>query len=408
MDLFAASSKIVNDPVFGLIGMPGGQAAGIVESPLFQRLRRIRQLGMTHYVYPGAEHTRLQHTLGCAHLMRLALETLRSKGVDVTPAEAEACQLAILLHDIGHAPFSHALERCLLEGVDHEAISAHVIAKLAREQGGALREAEQIFAGRHPKPFLHQLVSSQLDIDRLDYLRRDSFFTGVVEGVVSTERLIRMLNVAGDSLVVDQKGVYSVEKFLVARRLMYWQVYLHKTVIGVERTLRAALARAKELRRAGAAVPAPPALDPFLGDPLPLDDDTLALYAQTDDDEVMSALKLWARHPDPALSLLAGSVAGRRVFRVRVQSAPFDPAEVAALRRRAERRFGVDDAQARHLVATDTLSNSAYKPADEEIKILGKDGSVRSILEASDMFDHEVMSKTVLKHYLCYPKEIDS
>jgi hypothetical protein len=407
MALYTISNKIINDPVYGLIPIPGGVAFEIVNHPWFQRLSRIRQLGLTHYVYPGAIHTRFQHTLGCVYLMQQALDVLESKGVDITPNEAESAVLAILMHDIGHGPFSHALENLLVTDMCHEDISILALNELNGQFDGALETAGKIFNNQYHKHFLHQLVSSQLDTDRLDYLNRDSFFTGVSEGVVSTDRIIKMLNVNNDRLVVDQKGIYSIEKFLIARRLMYWQVYLHKTVISAEQMLRNVITRAKELVTQGETLFSPPALGFFLNTIKKIDNQSFEHFAAIDDDDILSSIKVWGTHKDKVLSYLSQSLQNRKLFRIKFSNHPFDDENVKRLRVKACKKIGIDINDAHYLVYTDVLSNSAYRPLDEEILILMKTGEVQSILYASDMFNHDVMSKTVLKYYLCYPKEID-
>lgn len=407
MALYTISNKIVNDPVYGLIPIPGGVAFDIVNHPWFQRLRRIRQLGLTHYVYPGAIHTRFQHTLGCVYLMQQALDVLESKGVAITSSEAQGAVLAILLHDIGHGPFSHALENLLVTEMSHEDISILALNELNQQFDGALDLAGKIFNNQYHKHFLHQLVSSQLDTDRLDYLNRDSFFTGVSEGVVSTDRIIKMLNVSNDRLVVDQKGIYSIEKFLIARRLMYWQVYLHKTVISAEQMLRNVLTRARELVTQGETLFSPPALWFFLSDIKKIDNQSFENFAAIDDDDILSSMKVWGSHKDKVLSYLSQALQNRKLLRIKFSNHPFDDETVEKLRIKTSKKIGIDINDAHYLVYTDVLSNSAYRPLDEEILILMKTGEVQSILNASDMFNHDVMSKTVLKYYLCYPKEID-
>ncbi len=408
MALYKIANKIINDPVYGLIPMPGGVAFDIVNHSWFQRLRRIRQLGLTHFVYPGAIHSRLQHTLGCVYLMQQALDVLDAKDVPISPDEAEGAILAILLHDIGHGPFSHALENLLVEDMGHEDISQIAIKELNIHYNGALNIALEIFNNHYPKHFLHQMVSSQLDTDRLDYLNRDSFFTGVSEGVVSSDRIIKMLNVCNDNLVVDQKGLYSTEKFLIARRLMYWQVYLHKTVISAEQILKHIIERAKFLTQQGEKLFAPPALEFFLKGTRRKDIQSFDQFAAIDDDDILSSIKVWGTNNDKVLRYLCLSLQNRKLFRVKFSNQPFSEETLWRLQSQAASYFGIDPVDARFLVYSDTLSNSAYQPLDEEILILMKTGEVKSILDASDMFNHDVMSKTVLKYYLCYPKELDS
>ncbi len=408
MPRYTTSNKIINDPVYGLIPMPGGIAFDLVNHPWFQRLRHIRQLGLTHYVYPGALHTRFQHTLGSVYLMQLAIDVLESKYIDISPAEADGVILAILLHDIGHGPMSHALEGFLLPGCSHEEISLQIALALNQQLDDKLETAVEIFTNRYPKKFLHQLVSSQLDTDRLDYLIRDSFFTGVSEGVVSTDRIIKMLNVKDDNLVVDQKGIYSVEKFLIARRLMYWQVYLHKTVIAAEQMLRNVIRRARMLSLNGEHLFGSPALLSLLSVSGKPDSQILEYFLAIDDDDIMSALKAWANHSDFILSYLAQGIQQRKLFRVRLSNRPFNPQLVSQIKEMVANRLILSNQEVEFLVQTDVLSNSAYKPADDQILILTKNGTTVNLLDESDMFNHEVMSKPVLKYYLCYPKEFDN
>jgi hypothetical protein len=340
--------------------------------------------------------------------MQQALDVLYAKDVPLTSDEAEGAILAILLHDIGHGPFSHALEKLLVEDTSHEDISHIAIKELNVQYNGALDTALEIFNNQYPKHFLHQMVSSQLDTDRLDYLNRDSFFTGVSEGVVSSDRIIKMLNVCNDNLVVDQKGLYSIEKFLIARRLMYWQVYLHKTVISAEQILKHIIERAKFLSQQGEKLFAPPALEFFLKGAHRMDIQSFEQFAAIDDDDILSSIKVWSTSKDNVLGYLSQSLQNRKLFRVKFSNQPFSEETISQFRTKASMHFGIESGDAHFLVYSDTLSNSAYQPLDEEILILMKTGEVKSILDASDMFNHDVMSKAVLKYYLCYPKEIDS
>jgi len=408
MPLYPSSNKIINDPVYGLIPMPGGLAADVLNHPWFQRLRNIKQLGLTHYVYPGALHTRFQHTLGSVFLTQQAIDVLESKNVDITPHEAESVILAILLHDIGHGPMSHALEYVLVQGQSHEDISKLIFKALNQQFDGRLSTALDIFTNNYPKKFLHQLVSSQLDTDRLDYLIRDSFYTGVSEGVVSTDRIIKMLNVAEDRLVVDQKGIYSIEKFLIARRLMYWQVYLHKTVISAEQMLRNLIHRARFLIENHEHLFAPDPLIAILKQRDSLSQETLKHYLALDDNDLMSVIKVWSHHSDFILRFLSEGLQNRKLFRVKLSKRPFEPDLVEQIRQKVREEFSLSDTEVNYLVQTDVLSNSAYKPLDDQIMILRKNGEVANILDESDMFNHEVMSKPVLKHYLCFPKQFDN
>ncbi|MDR1866344.1 MAG: HD domain-containing protein [Bacteroidales bacterium] len=403
--------KIVNDPVYGFINIPSPILYDLMEHPCFQRLRRIRQLGLTCMVYPGANHTRFQHALGAMHLMEEAIKTLRAKGIDIDEQEAEAALIAILLHDVGHGPCSHALERVVIEHVPHETLSLLFMRQLNREFGGKLDMAIEIFQKRHPKKFLCRLVSGQLDVDRLDYLRRDSFFTGVTEGVIGSDRIIKMLHVHGDELVIEAKGVYSIEKFLLARRLMYWQVYLHKTVIAADRLLLSILQRAKQLIRSGEELPGMPALLFFLREFTPADlrlrtEETLAQYAMLDDADITVALKMWAAHGDAVLSRLSSNLLNRELFRIEIRNEPFDGSRIEDLRRQVALLYGYSEEEAAFFVCTGSLSNHAYNSSlPEESILVMQDGKPVDITEASDLENLFGMSKVTEKYFLCYPKE---
>lgn len=401
--------KIINDPVYGFIKIPFGIVFDLIAHPLFQRLRRIRQLGLTNYVYPGATHTRFQHAVGAMHLMGQAIEVIRSKGHEITTEEARAVTIAILLHDIGHGPFSHSLEHSLITGTTHEAISIMFMEQLNREHDGALELAIRIFRNEYPKRFLHQLVSSQLDMDRLDYLKRDSFFSGVTEGVIGSDRIIKMLNVVNDQLVVDEKGIYSIEKFLIARRLMYWQVYLHRTVVGSEQLLVMMLKRARDLALKGETPFATPALSFFLGHRHTQLDPTnrevyLEQFALLDDNDILSAAKVWCHHPDPVLSFLSDGLVNRTLFSVALDNEPFSDEQVFNLRKKVSDHLLIPAADAAYLVVSDSISNYAYSDLDDRISILGKNGETRDIAEASDMLNISVLSKNIRKYFLCYPR----
>jgi uncharacterized protein len=401
--------KIINDPVHGFITVSGGIVFDILDSAWFQRLRRIKQLGLTHLVYPGALHTRFHHALGAMHLMQEAIETLRSKGHTITPDEEEGALFAILLHDMGHGPFSHALEYTLVQGVSHEAISLFFMERLNEKHHGALDIAIEIFRGTYPKAFLHQLVSGQLDVDRLDYLKRDSFFTGVSEGVIGTERIIKMLDVVDDQLVIEQKGIYSVEKFLLARRLMYWQVYLHKTVLAAESMLIQILRRARELAGSGGELFATPPLSKFLKGEMDgkalADPEVLECFARLDDFDLITSVKTWAEHSDLVLSTLAKMLISRSLFRCELQHNPFSDQFIGDKKRAVMQKLACTNAEASFFVYRDITSNSAYTPDFGPIMILMKDGSVRSLSEVSDQLDISYHSQMVSKHYCCYPKE---
>lgn len=404
--------KIINDPVYGFISIPTELIFDLISHPYFQRLRYIKQLGMTHLVYPGALHTRFHHALGSMYLMDTAIETLRSKGHNISAEEEEAVTIAILLHDIGHGPFSHALENTIIDGIAHEDISSLLMNKLNARFEGKLTMAINIFNDTYPRRFLHQLVSSQLDMDRLDYLNRDSFFTGVSEGVISSERIIKMLNVKDDHVVVDEKGIYSIEKFLIARRLMYWQVYLHKTVIAGEEVLTKIFRRGRELISQGEELFATPALLHFLKNRISRDafmneDHHLETFACLDDTDIMASVKVWAYHPDLVLSELCKNLVQRSLFRVEITNECPDEAFVESLRHKAMHKYGVtyEDAAA-YFVFTTSIRNNAYNQGDGNIGILMKNGQVKDIAAASDNSNLMALAKTVKKYILCYNKEL--
>jgi uncharacterized protein len=408
--------KIVNDPVYGFVNIPYTILFDLIEHPYFQRLRRIQQLGLTNYVYPGANHTRFQHALGALHLMEQAIAVLRSKGQFITEEEAEAVMIAILLHDIGHGPFSHALESSIVP-VSHEHMSILFMIELNRQFNGQLTLAIEIFQNNYHKKFLNQLVSSQLDMDRLDYLRRDSFFTGVTEGTIGSDRIIKMLTVENDELVVEEKGIYSIEKFLVARRLMYWQVYLHKTVIAAENLLVNTLHRVKQLTGTGEQVFSTPYLGFFLHKDLDLlkylnaenaDDrkPLLDCFALLEDNDIMVSAKVWAEHPDRTLSILSQNLIRRKLYHVEVQHVPFHEDMIKSLCEKVSITLGIAPDQTMYFVFTGEIANNAYKTNDDRIKILLKNGNIVDITEASDMLDQNVLAKTVVKYFLCYPKGV--
>lgn len=403
--------KIINDPVYGFIKVPYDIIFDLIEHRYFQRLRRIRQLGMTHYVYPGANHTRFQHALGAMYLMGLAIDVIRSKGHEIRDNEAEAVTIAILLHDIGHGPFSHSLEHSLIKGISHEKVSLMFMEMLNKEYNGKLTTAIQIFQNRYPKQFLHQLVSSQLDMDRLDYLKRDSFFSGVTEGVIGSDRIIKMLNVFDDNLVVDQKGIYSIEKFLIARRLMYWQVYLHKTVISADQLLVRLLNRAQFLSSREEELFATPALSFFLKSTTKSFTKAnssifLEKFSELDDTDIMSAAKVWSAHPDTVLSLLCRGFVERQLFAIELEDEPFPSDRLENLRKNVATQLSISIEEAENLVISESISNYIYTDMDDRIKILRKSGELLDIAEASDMLNISLLSKTIRKYFLCYPKYI--
>lgn len=407
--------KIINDPVYGFINIPGDFIFDLIEHPWFQRLRNIRQLGLTSFVYPGAVHSRFQHCLGALHLMDLALRTLKSKGVEISPQEEEAAQVAILLHDAGHGPFSHALETSIITGISHEDLSLLMMKKLDEFYQGRLNLAIEIFKGTYHRKFLHELIAGQMDMDRLDYLRRDSFFTGVIEGSVGSDRIIRMLNVVDDTLVVDEKGIYSLEKFLIARRLMYWQVYMHKTVLSSENLLVKILRRAKELAGEGIDLYSTPALRFFLYNKIGPDDllrdgnFTPGLVASTftrlDDSDILVSAKYWADHSDKILSDLSVRLMKRDLLAIELQNEPFPKERVNRLKAMAADLKGIGKEMTDYYVFTNSISNLAYTPDAPEVRILLKSGGTAGISAVSDIFDHRFLSERITKYFLCYPKE---
>ena len=403
--------KIINDPVYGFVSIPSGFIFDLIQHPYFQRLRYIKQVSMTHMVYPGALHTRFQHVIGAMHLMQLAIDTLRSKDIQISAQEEEAALIAILLHDIGHGPFSHSLEHTLIEGVSHEVISSMLMDRLNEQFSGRLTLAITIFNDQYARRFLHQLVSGQLDTDRMDYLNRDSFFTGVSEGVISFDRIIKMLTVVNDELVVEAKGIYSVEKFLIARRLMYWQVYLHKTVIAAEQMLIKALKRAKELSNQGVILFATPALQHFLQNKVNAanfvaEKEHLYWFTKLDDTDILSALKSWVDHDDFILRTLCQRIMRRDLFRTELRSVDFDAAEIAWYKERACKQLNLTDDQVDYFVYYQAIHNSAYSTDKEPIRIVNNKGQLLEIAEASDLSNLEALSKKVIKYALTYPKEL--
>ena len=401
------ASKIINDPVFGFIKIPKGLLYNLVCHPVVQRLTRIRQLGLSSVVYPGAQHTRFQHSLGAFHLMSEAIRELTAKGNFIFDSEAEAVEAAILLHDVGHGPFSHVLEHTLVQGIAHEEISLLLMERINREMDGQLSLALRIFRDQYPKRFLHQLVSGQLDMDRLDYLRRDSFYTGVTEGNIGSARIIKMLDVRDDRLVVESKGIYSIENFLTARRLMYWQVYLHKTSVAYEQLLLNTLRRAKALAANGEDLFTSPALHFFLYNDIGRErfhtaPDCLENFLLLDDNDIWTALKVWTCHRDKVLATLSKGMVNRQLFKVEVSSRPFSKLREQELLLQISHALDIPEDDARYFLSTPDIETNMYNPADDSIDILYSDGSTRGIAEASDMFDIALLSRKVKKHYLCY------
>ncbi len=397
--------KIFNDPVYGFISIPYEIILDLVDHAWFQRLRRIRQLGMSHLVYPGALHTRFHHAMGAMYLMTRAIDVLKSKGHKISDEEAQGVIIAILLHDIGHGPFSHALEHTLVDGVHHEQLSLLFMKKLNKQFDGKLKTAIAIFNNTYPKKFLHQLVSSQLDMDRLDYLLRDSFFTGVSEGVVSSDRILKMLEVKNDALVIEEKGIYSIEKFIVARRLMYWQVYLHKTVVAAEVHLINILKRAKELARKNENLFCTPALRYFLYNKIGMIDfikseNTLSRFALLDDYDIMSAVKVWCNHSDKILSLLCQSFINRKLFKIKIGQTSISKNEKRKIENELISKLKIKKSDVHYFMVEQTVMNNAYNPASDHISILFKNGSTKDVTKASDNLNIEALARPVKKHVL--------
>ncbi|MGW8122395.1 HD domain-containing protein [Roseivirga echinicomitans] len=403
--------KIINDPVYGFITIRSELIFDIIDHPYFQRLRRIKQLGLTDLIYPGGHHTRFHHALGANHLMGATLENLRNKDVEISDAEFEGAMIAILLHDIGHGPFSHALEFSLLEDVPHEQISRMIISKLNKEFNGQLDLALEIFNGTYKKKFLSELVSSQLDIDRLDYLKRDSFFTGVSEGTIGADRIIKMLNVHEGRLVVEEKGIYSVENFLSARRLMYWQVYLHKASVSAEKMLVSIIKRARKLARKEKDLFYTPALGVFLKEQVGVErfatePAILEAFLQLDDYDIWGAIKVWVHHEDPILSKLCRMLLDRNLFKIVISSEPQTKEEIKVDEAKIAEAYQIDPKEVKYFYSYGKLTNNAYMASDQEILILSKSGEVRGVTEAADLPNIKAMSKIVRKYYRCWPKDI--
>ncbi|MEO9256835.1 MAG: HD domain-containing protein [Crocinitomicaceae bacterium] len=402
--------KIVNDPVYGFISIPNETIFDIIQHPYFQRLRRIKQLGLTHLVYPGALHTRFQHALGAMSLMDKAITSLKRKGVEITNEEENAVLIAILLHDIGHGPFSHTLEHSIISGISHEEISVAFMERFKLIFGDVIQGALEVFKGNYHKPFLHQLVSSQLDMDRMDYLNRDSYFTGVSEGAIGSDRIIEMLNVRDGNLVVEEKGIYSVEKFITSRRLMYWQVYMHKTVVSAELMMINALKRAKELIQGGETLFATPALSYFLNHTVSKeqflkDPEVLDCFALLDDVDIIASLKVWASHPDKILSTLSKGIIYRKLMKVEISKVPFSKERIASEEEKVKKMLNLTNHEATFFVFSDILTNNAYNSEKENINLLFKSGQVVDLSEASDNLNISALAKPVNKYALFYPRE---
>lgn len=402
--------KIFNDPIYGFISTRHAIILNLIDHPFFQRLNRIKQLGLTYMVYPGAHHTRFHHAMGTMHLMQGAVDAIREKGNDITEEEEIGVLIAILLHDIGHGPFSHALEHSIVNEISHEDISIILMDKLNDEFDGQLTLAIEIFKNTYHKKFLHQLVSSQLDMDRLDYLKRDSFYSGVSEGVVSSDRIINMLNVHNDELVVEQKGIYSIEKFIVARRLMYWQVYLHKTVLAAESTLVEVLKRAKVLAHQGVELFASPAFKMFLYEDYYkkdfLNDEVLSAFTKLDDVDILTSIKVWCSHEDTTLAMLSKSLINRKLPKVIIGKDLFDKDDVKAKKEAVAKSYNIPLEETNHFVFANSIKNNAYNAAEDSIKIMFKNGDVKDITDASDNFNMQALTVPVTKYYLCFPKSI--
>lgn len=400
--------KIFNDPVYGFISIPKEIIFDVIEHPVVQRLRRIKQLGLTHLVYPGALHTRFHHVLGAMHLMSKAINTIRKKGHKISDSEEQGALLAILLHDIGHGPFSHALEHDIVNGVSHEEISSFFIERLSEEFHGELDLALDIFRNNYPKKFLHQLVSSQLDMDRMDYLNRDSFYTGVSEGIIGSARIIEMMNVSNGNLVLEEKGIYSIEKFITSRRLMYWQVYLHKTVVAAEFMLIHVLRRAKALIQQDVELFGSPALLFFLKQNISTKDfkenpDVLNHFSQLDDYDILGAIKVWQHHEDKSLSELARRIITRQLFKIEVSKEPFTKEQVLKVEQEVLKNLDIEQDQVKHFVYTDMLTNNAYNDEKENINLMMKSGEIIDVSKASDNLNITALANPVEKYFLSYP-----
>lgn len=400
--------KIFNDPIYGFITIPNSVVFNLIEHNYFQRLRRISQMGMSYLVYPGAHHTRFHHAIGSMHLMQKSVQELRYKEVAISKDEEEALYIAIILHDIGHGPFSHAMEHSIVNGISHEQISLLFMENLNEEFNGSLTLAIKLFKGNYPRKFLCQLISSQLDMDRSDYLKRDSFYTGVSEGNINSERLIKMLDVVDDKLVIDEKGIYSVEKFLVARRLMYWQVYLHKTGLVAEQLLTRMLQRAKELTKQGDILESSKALRYFLKYDVSMsnfNEEALKLFSMLDDYDIISAMKVWQYHSDFVLSNLCEMIINRHLLKIKVKKKPIKEEQLSKHIKNLMHKYNVTEQEAKYFVFSGSISNQAYEQGSQEINILYKSGKIVDIIKASDQLNLKALTKPVTKYFICYPKD---
>ncbi|MFD1061771.1 HD domain-containing protein [Winogradskyella litorisediminis] len=399
--------KIFNDPIYGFITIPNSLIFDLIEHKYFQRLRRITQMGMSYLVYPGAHHTRFHHALGSMSLMAKAVNVLRFKGISISEEEETALYIAILLHDIGHGPFSHAMEHSIVNGISHEEISLRFMENLNSEFNGSLTLAIKMFKGEYERKFMCQLISSQLDMDRADYLKRDSFYTGVAEGNINSERLITMLNVVDDEIVIEEKGIYSVEKFLISRRFMYWQVYLHKTSLSAEQILIRVLKRAKELVSKGENLTASQPLMHFLKTDTDLsnfNNESLDIFSQLDDYDIIMAMKSWQHHNDFVLSNLCDIIINRDLLKVKLKSNPIKSSALNKHKSALMKKYAISEYEANYFVFSGEVSNQAYNPSKEQIKILLKTGKVKDITKASDQLNLNALSKPMTKYYICYPK----
>ncbi|UJH91543.1 HD domain-containing protein [Antarcticibacterium sp. 1MA-6-2] len=402
--------KIFNDPIYGFITIPSEGVFNIIAHPYFQRLRRISQMGMSYLVYPGAHHTRFHHALGSLHLMQKTVDLLRFKGINISGEEEEGLYIAILMHDIGHGPFSHAMEHTIVEGVSHECISLLFMEEMNKDFNQSLTLGIEIFKGTYHRKFMNELVSSQLDMDRLDYLKRDSFYTGVPEGNINSERIITMLNVLDDQLVVEEKGIYSVEKFLVARRLMYWQVYLHKTGVAAEQLLIRILKRAKELIESGESLHCSPSFSYFLNNRIRKEDfdaEVLQRFSKLDDYDIISAMKQWTDHHDFVLRNLSSMLLNRDLLKVKLKKKPIDLQKLTKHKNNLQKKYQISEAEASYFVFHGEISNVAYSTDAKKIKILHPNGKTSDVTKASDQLNLKALSRPVTKYYICYPKPKD-